>query len=81
MSRRILQLYSDAVPVAPVDSRFGVWDADAPDGYVALVAYGKNGRRLLRLEIAQDVYSTEWIDRLETWLDERDAIAPPRLIP
>jgi hypothetical protein len=53
--------------------RAGVWDADAPDGYVALVVYGTNGRRLLRIEIAQDVYSPSWLLWLERWLRRWDS--------
>jgi hypothetical protein len=48
--------------------RAGVWDADAPDGYVALVVYGLSGRRLLRIEIATEAYSPAWIGYLERWL-------------
>jgi hypothetical protein len=80
MKTRVLELHRDNPPVAPVDSRYGVWDADAPDGYVALVAYGKNGRRLLRLEMAQDVYSQEWIATLETWLADHETVPPPRIV-
>ena len=57
-----------------------MWDADAPDGYVTLVAYGKSGRRLLRLEIARDVYTYDWVAELEAWLAERDTVPPPKLV-
>ena len=53
---------------ATVPRRSGVWDADAPDGYVALVVYGFDGRRLLRIEIASDMYSPAWVGWLERWL-------------
>lgn len=51
----------------------GVWEAaDAPDGYIALVVYGSGGRRLLRLEVAIDVYSAAWVGWLERWLRRWD---------
>lgn len=51
----------------------GVWEAaDAPDGYMALVVYATSGRRLLRLEIALDVYSAAWVTWLERWLRRWD---------
>jgi hypothetical protein len=53
--------------------RAGVWEADAPDGYAALVVYSSSGRRLIRLEIAADVYSHAWVAWLERWLTRWDA--------
>lgn len=50
----------------------GVWEADAPDGYVALVVHTAAGRRLLRIEIASDVYSDKWVPWLERWLRHWD---------
>lgn len=52
--------------------RAGVWEADAPDGYVALVVYNSTGRRLLRVEIASDVYALAWVPWLERWLRRWD---------
>ncbi len=45
----------------------GVFESDAPDGYVALLVVATNGRQLLRLEIAEDCYSVAWIKWLERW--------------
>jgi len=53
--------------------RAGVWDADAPDGYVALVVLNSAGQRILRLEVHADFYSTSWIHWLERWLRRWDS--------
>lgn len=52
--------------------RAGVWEADAPDGYVALVVYSSSGRRLARIEIASDTYAPSWVTWLERWLSRWD---------
>lgn len=49
-------------------TRSGVWEVDAPDGYVALAVYGSGGRRLVYLEIGRDVYSPAWVGWLERWV-------------
>lgn len=49
------------------DRRAGVFESDAPDGYVALIVMATNGRRLLRLEVAEDCYAVAWIKWLERW--------------
>ena len=67
-------------PIAQSDNQRGVWDADAADGDVALVVYGCNGRRLLRLEMALDVYSPDWIHQLEDWLATHEPERGPRLV-
>jgi hypothetical protein len=55
--------------------RRGVWEADAPTGHVALVVYDSTDRRVLRLEVAADVYSPEWVTALEQWLATSSAPA------
>lgn len=58
----------DAKPLKP-----GVWsDPAAPDGYVGLVVVGKSGDRPLKIEIAADKYSPEWVPLLEHWLKHGD---------
>lgn len=53
--------------------RQGVWnDPSAPDGYVALLVISSSGRRLIRIEIAQDCYSHAWVSWLEKWLRRWD---------
>jgi len=52
---------------AAATERSGVWQVDAPDGYIAMAVYGSGGRRLLRLEIARDVYSPAWVTWLDRW--------------
>ena len=55
--------------------RAGVWEApDAPDGYVALVVNSTRGRRMLRIEIAQDFYSHSWVTWLERWRKRWDTV-------
>jgi hypothetical protein len=53
--------------------RAGVWQSDAPDGYAALVVINSAGRRLIRIEIASDVYSPTWVQWLEKWLNRWDS--------
>jgi hypothetical protein len=53
--------------------RAGVWDADAPDGYVALAVFNSAGQRILRVEIHADFYSTTWVLWLERWLRRWDS--------
>jgi len=43
----------------------GVFFADAPDGYEALTLYLR-GRRLIRIEIAAELYSPGW----RIWLSQ-----------
>jgi hypothetical protein len=52
--------------------RAGVWQSDAPDGYTALVVVSSSGRRLIRIEVASDVYSPTWVQWLEKWLNRWD---------
>lgn len=59
--------------------RSGVWDADAPDGYVAIVAY-ENGHRILRLEVARELYVAGFAAELESWLRSRRPLGP-KLVP
>jgi hypothetical protein len=56
----------------PTAGEAGVFQAEAPDGYVALVVRNSKGRRLLRIEVANDVYSNAWIAWLERWLRKWD---------
>jgi hypothetical protein len=37
-----------------------------------MVVFGSDGRRLIRLEIAADYYSTAWVSWLERWLRRWD---------
>jgi hypothetical protein len=39
---------------------------------VALVVYGSDGRRLLRLELVREMYSPAWVNWLERWLQRWD---------
>lgn len=50
----------------------GIWEVDAPDGHRALAVYSTGGKRLLRIEIAAEVYSHAWIGWLERWLHRWD---------
>ena len=49
------------------DRQAGVFESDAPDGYIALVVTATNGRQLLRLEVAEDCYTHSWVKWLERW--------------
>jgi len=48
----------------------GVFYVDAPDGYIALAVFFR-GKRVARLEIAADWFSSEWVKWLERWLRRR----------
>lgn len=50
----------------------GVWESDAPDGYVALIVTDSSGHQRLRLEISREWYSTVWVRWLTRWLCKWD---------
>lgn len=50
----------------------GVWETDAPAGYVALVVRSSRGKQMLRVEIAQEWYSITWVAWLTKWLRRWD---------
>lgn len=52
--------------------RRGVWQTDAAPGQVALVVYGARGERLVRVELAERLYSKSWVQWLERWLAKVD---------
>lgn len=55
--------------------RAGVWnDPAVPEGQVGLVVIGSSGKRLLRIEMSAEVYSTAWVGWLEKWLQSRDTV-------
>lgn len=56
----------------------GVYSADAPDGYVALTVY-IGGRRVVKIEIAQEYYSSKWFRFFQTFV-RRNAPAALRLV-
>lgn len=60
-----------ALDIAPLKP--GVWrDPAAADGYVGLVVVNNSGERPLKIEIASDKFSPDWIPLLEHWLEHGD---------
>lgn len=57
-------------------SQSGVFDTDAPNGYVGLVVRDAQGQLLMRLEILETAYSPSILSPLEDWLRDHD---PTRL--
>lgn len=56
----------------------GVWETDAPAGYIGIVVYGTGERMLMRLEIHHDVYKPDIVRPLEQWARNHERL---RLLP
>lgn len=56
----------------------GVWETDAPDGYIGIVVYDSAERLLMRLEIHDDVYRPDILPPLEQWVRDQTRV---RLLP
>lgn len=54
----------------------GVWETDAPVGYVGLAVFDSIGQMVLRIEVLKSEYSSALVPPLEEWLRDHD---PSRL--
>lgn len=69
---------SVATPVDSLTRENGVYFVDAADGYVGLAVYiGR--RRVVKLEIAEDYYSSKWFRWFETFV-RKNAPAALKLV-
>jgi hypothetical protein len=56
----------------------GVYQTDAPAGYIGIVLYDRTDRLVMRLEVVEEEFSLGIIEPLEEWArqHERIRIAP-----
>lgn len=46
----------------------GVWETDAPAGYVGIVIYDLPGQLAMRIEVAERLYSPDMAQPLREWV-------------
>lgn len=52
----------------------GVWQTDAPAGYVGIVLYDRSQRLVMRIEVVEEEFSEEIIPPLEQWVRDHERI-------
>jgi hypothetical protein len=52
----------------------GVWQTDAPDGYIGIALYDRSGRRVMYLEVVEEEFSEDIIPPLEEWVRQHERI-------
>lgn len=52
----------------------GVWQTDAPAGYIGIVLYDRTDRLVMRIEVIEEEYSPDIIPPLEAWVRQHERI-------